>query len=521
MKKRFLPVLLVIFTLLSLLPAASAEISCELGTVYTGMETDCAIAVLPEGTPYNVAGLPEGLRVDHYDGMLHLRGAALYSGTYYFVISTADPMIGIITCNLNVSPSSPEVYASADVNCFVGERALLSVGTDSMSGYVSYQWFTGCTPDGIGGYAIPGANGAEYSPDTSLPGTAYYYCSVSTNLNGVESRSVSRPICVSVTGVDVQSIAVNTLPTYVEYGGGQIQNIIGLTLEVIYAQGRGTVIDSGFSVTPGAYDPATRTLSMTAEYMGRTCSFSAPVTSTDPEVTGISVVSLPYKQEYRIGEMLDGTGLSFRVFYSDGSFSDETEGYTVQPQVFDRAGVQTVTLSYLDKFTTFSITVKEEEKNLEIASTPAKLTYTVGESVNTAGLVVRDTVNGIPVAVNSGFTVEPNVFTYAGRQTVTVRYNGKTASFTVDVKENSVPVPAQTPEPTAEPESNVTPTKSPRISGLTKAGQSNKSLLITVLVLALLALAALGVYMLIQEKGGVEEIRYKIECFLYNMRKKK
>ena len=519
MKKRFLPVFLIIITLLVLLPAASAEIYCELGTIYTGMETDCAIAVLPEGIPYTVGGLPDGMRIDNSDGMLHLRGAALYSGTYLFVIQTADPALGSITCTLNVSPSAPEVYASADVSCFVGEKALLSVGTNSMDGFTAYQWFTGCTPDGVGGYAIPGANGAEYSPDTSVPGTAYYYCTVNTNLNGVENLSVSRPICVSVTGMDVQSIAVNTLPTLVEYGGGQIQNIVGLTLEVIYGQGRGTVIDSGFSVTPGAYDPATHTLMMTAEYMGRTCSFSAAVTSTDPEVTGISVVSLPYRQEYKPGEMLDGTGLVFRVFYADGTFSDETEGYTIQPQVFTTSGVQNVTLSYQDKFTTFSVTVREEPKNLEIASTPAKLTYTVGESIDTAGLVLRDTVNGITTAIASGFTVEPTVFTTPGRQTVTVRFNGKTGTFTVDVKEKAVSTPS--PEPTQEVKTEEPTGRSPRVTGLTKVGKSNKGLLITVLVIALLALAALGVYMVIQENGGTEEIKYKLECFLYNMRNRK
>ena len=212
LKRTFLSALLIIMLLLSVLPTASAEIYCELGTIYTGMETDCAIAVMAEGTPFNAVGLPDGLRVEHYDGLLHLRGAALYSGTYLFVINTADPALGNITCTLNVSPSAPEVYASADVNCFVGDRALLSVGTSNVAGYVSYQWYTGCSPEGVGGYAIPGANGAEYYPDTSIPGTAYYYCTVASNLNGVDSLSVSRPICVSVRGNVISPSAVRVSP---------------------------------------------------------------------------------------------------------------------------------------------------------------------------------------------------------------------------------------------------------------------------------------------------------------------
>ena len=76
---------------------------------------------------------------------------------------------------------------------------------------------------------------------------------------------------------------------------------------------------------------------------------------------------------------------------------------------------------------------------IEIASTPTKLTYTVGESLDTAGLSLRVTKSdGSTETVTSGFSCSPNKFSTAGNVAVTVSYKEATTSFSVTVNEVAV-----------------------------------------------------------------------------------
>ena len=74
--------------------------------------------------------------------------------------------------------------------------------------------------------------------------------------------------------------------------------------------------------------------------------------------------------------------------------------------------------------------------SLAISSMPVKTEYTVGERVNPAGLVLEATVSGVKRTIDSGFYCTPEYLTSAGVQTITAHYGGKTATFTVNVKNN-------------------------------------------------------------------------------------
>ena len=92
--------------------------------------------------------------------------------------------------------------------------------------------------------------------------------------------------------------------------------------------------------------------------------------------------------------------------------------------------------------------------SLSIKTLPTKTEYTIGEKVNTAGLVLAGTQtytvditdeNGNPTGetetktnifnITSGYTIKPEYVTATGMQTITVSYGGKTATFDVNVKE--------------------------------------------------------------------------------------
>ncbi len=85
---------------------------------------------------------------------------------------------------------------------------------------------------------------------------------------------------------------------------------------------------------------------------------------------------------------------------------------------------------------------------LEIKTPPVKTTYTLGEKLNTTGLVLTGTVtddagNTSTFDISSGYICSPTVLTSSGTQPITVSYGGKTVTFNVDVSlfnEKTIPV---------------------------------------------------------------------------------
>ncbi len=78
--------------------------------------------------------------------------------------------------------------------------------------------------------------------------------------------------------------------------------------------------------------------------------------------------------------------------------------------------------------------------SISVKTAPSKTTYTVGETLNTSGLVIKATYSdGSSKDITSGFTCSPTKLSTAGTQKITVTYSGKTASFNVTVKAASTP----------------------------------------------------------------------------------
>lgn len=99
-----------------------------------------------------------------------------------------------------------------------------------------------------------------------------------------------------------------------------------------------------------------------------------------------------------------------------------------------------------------SLTIKAELMkltNLSVKSMPSKTEYTVGDTLDTTGLVLNGHYEGTwhsvsldkDVEVTSGFTCTPTTLDTAGTQTITVNYDGQSTSFDVTVKEKETPSP--------------------------------------------------------------------------------
>ena len=73
-------------------------------------------------------------------------------------------------------------------------------------------------------------------------------------------------------------------------------------------------------------------------------------------------------------------------------------------------------------------------RSIAVKTNPTKMSYAVGETLDTTGLTLTATCNGDwTETVESGFLCSPTVLTAAGTQTITVSYRGRTTAFSVTV----------------------------------------------------------------------------------------
>ena len=128
--------------------------------------------------------------------------------------------------------------------------------------------------------------------------------------------------------------------------------------------------------------------------------------------------------------------------------SNNTSGATVSSDGTVKAvgyGTAVITAKTVNGLTSnCTITVKKEEVTaLAIATQPTRTSYSVGDTLSTAGLTLKATYNNDTVkTISSGFTCNVSKLTSTGSQTVTVSYGGKTASFKVSVAKAPQAAPA-------------------------------------------------------------------------------
>ena len=151
-------------------------------------------------------------------------------------------------------------------------------------------------------------------------------------------------------------------------------------------------------------------------------------------------VSGPTKTQYEIGDELDLTGLVVTAHYSDGSEA-AVEDYEVSGFDSSTAGEKTITVTYQDKTTTFTVNVKEAAPVVTLESItvtgPNKTEYEIGDELDLTGLVVTAHYSDGNEKVLSAGDYEVSGFdsSTAGEKTITVTYQDKTTTFKVTVKE--------------------------------------------------------------------------------------
>ena len=86
-------------------------------------------------------------------------------------------------------------------------------------------------------------------------------------------------------------------------------------------------------------------------------------------------------------------------------------------------------------FTVLAVELEE----IEIKEKPEKLSYYVGDELDTEGLVITATYNnGDTEEITEGFECNPKTLNVVGEQEITVTYEGKTATFKVQVAKRTI-----------------------------------------------------------------------------------
>ncbi len=509
MKKILVSLAAALLLMLNTVPCAYAEY-ITIGSCYAGDEINCYISDVAADCQVTALSLPYGCTVvgetENGASRLYLRGKPVYAGSHTFTLELAGSAVGSIVCTLEVKPALPRITQSGNVNCSVGESVLLTVGASiSDEGSLSYQWFYG------NGGLIPGAIGNSYAPDTSAVGVSQFYCEVTNTNSGLTAALDSPLITVSVSEPVLQSISVASMPTKTQYNLGDSLDTAGLSVSLNYSNGRSSAISSGFGVYPSVFT-FEGTQNVELSYQGMKCTFQVTVTKGASSIEGIGVVTLPKKTVYTEGERLETEGLSIRVYTPAGQY-DVSDGLSCSPMLLETEGDQTVTVSYEGKTCTFKVKVESDEpevKSVSVVQKPTLLDYTVGDRLDSTGLIIRVTTNKGTEDITTGFACTPKVLTTAGQQAITVVYGPKTCTFTVNVsarqtaspspsvKPSSSPVPGASPSP-GEVSASPVHTPNSHSSHETRAGNT---LVKVIMVVAVIALVGLGAYVYIMQRRG-------------------
>ena len=192
----------------------------------------------------------------------------------------------------------------------------------------------------------------------------------------------------------------------------------------------------------------------------------------DPVMTSL-VITNPTKTTYYVGDRLDLTGMTVKVKYSDNSeMQISVNNCTITGfNSTEPAQNQVITVKYASVSATFKVNIIEQEDEGDdegeedppapvvtlssiSVTPPTKTTYEVGDSLVLTGMVVTARYSDSSTKTISNSDVSVTGFNSASAvasQTLTVTYQGKTATFTVTINKKEEPPVVTLLDPRNEP----------------------------------------------------------------------
>ncbi len=387
----------------------------------TGVE----IEQLPSKTEYyngdkvDTAGLT--LKVTYNNGTSEtVTDGYSYSPETVSVIGTEDVVIS---------------YNGKDVSYEVSVNEVLAESISIAANPVKTSYFVGDKLDTEGlTLSVTYNNGSTQTINSGFTCSPESFSEAGVQSVTVTYEGKTSSFDVEVEEVVVSGVSIKTAPSKTSYYVGDKLNTTGLTLTATYNNGSTQVIDGGFTCSTESLAKA-GTQSITVTYGDKTANFNVSV--SEIVLSSISIKTNPSKTSYYVGDVLDTTGLTLTAKYNNGSTKTVSSGFTCQPVTFSKSGTYTLSVTYGGKTAQFKVTAKDLlVSHISIKTKPSIKTYYIGDKLDTEGLTLTVTYsNGSTATVNSGFTCQPETFSKAGTQTITVSYGGKISQFKVSVRD--------------------------------------------------------------------------------------
>ena len=340
---------------------------------------------------------------------------------------------GIVGCNNTISDIS---------NCYTIGMASGSARTSNL--YIGYVCGNNASNSIINSYylGIP-ENGTGSGDSTNMYGNVVTELKEMSTYNGFDFENTWTmegngdypfPELISAPMVyenEIQSISIESMPAKLKYiQNYELLDVAGGTLKITYAYDEYDIIPLSDATLSGFDNSVVGMQSIAVSYLGSTTEFQIEIVAKSME--GIEVTTLPSKVTYFEGDAFSSAGMVVTACYNDKTSEAITgyaiDGYSATP------GVKTIVISYGGKTDTFTITVNTKTiTDISITQAPSKVSYVQGESLNTAGMVVKASYNNGTSADVTGYSVSGYDANKVGNQTITVTYGGKTATFTVTV----------------------------------------------------------------------------------------
>ena len=236
---------------------------------------------------------------------------------------------------------------------------------------------------------------------------------------------------VDVVSIQVEKIEITKLPTKINYIEGQIFDPSGMEVTAEFNNGKKSSVTSGYELE--GYSATIGTHTITVSYLGFTDTFDVVV--REKSIVNLELKSMPEKTVYYTGDELNTTGLVIEATYDNGDVEQPTD-YTVTG--FDNEpGLHVIEVTYDGLKVTFNVNIiKTAISKLTITQKPIKTTYLLNESFDPTGLIVTAEYNNGDIKNVDDYQLS-EFENKAGKQNITVSYEGKTAEFSVTVIEKT------------------------------------------------------------------------------------
>ena len=152
----------------------------------------------------------------------------------------------------------------------------------------------------------------------------------------------------------VESIAVQSPPSKLNYAIGDSVNTTGLVIRLFFNNNTYKDVTTGFTCDPDFLtNPGTQRI--TVNYGSKECSFEVTVEDKN-EIQSIEIEAMPTTLSYSVGDKLNTTGLKLKVNYSDRS-QTVASGFSCTPTTLSSVGTQKVTVSFGGKECEYTVSV--------------------------------------------------------------------------------------------------------------------------------------------------------------------